>query len=286
MIRLPTPDGYLLARHQDHARLAGHFASLWGNKRFPPPAPAGSAALADILVAVARHDDAWAPRDAAPLLTREGRPSAFTRELVGAYSAFEEIDLPDYLHVRGQATETVARDNPLATLLISMHTANLLSEQADVATLKPADRPRLAAFVAGQRHRQRQLAAALVHAGRADEVAPEGFQRAFEFLQACDNLSLLVCVGYDRPRPLRHTHPDHQGRRHSLTLTPLGAGAFRLDPWPFARPEITFRVPVRPVPAAACADNATFRAAYAAAPEHFLPGRLLPPPADASSPSP
>lgn len=275
MIRIPAPDAYLLARHQDHARLAGRFAEHWGNELFPPPAPVGSATLADIVAAVARHDDAWAARDAAPLLTREGRPSAFTRELVGAYSAFEEIDLPDYLRVRGEATETVARDNPLAAIIVSMHTVNLLTEQADLATIQAADRPLHAAFIEGQLARQKELAAEVAAAGRAADTDPALLRRAFEFLQACDNLSLLVCCCYDQPRPLRHRHPDASGQLRTIEMTPLGEGRYRLAPWPFDQAELRFEVPVRRVSAAACADLATFRATYAAAEEETLPVQLI-----------
>lgn len=272
MIRIPTADGYLLARHQDHARLAGQFAARWGNAHFPPPA--APLAMPHVIEAVARHDDAWTARDSAPFLTRDGRPSAFTRELVGAYSAYEEIDLADYLAVRGAATEAVAKDNPFAAILISMHTYNLLTEQADLATIKPADRPLHAAFVEGQLRRQAELAA-ILPPDLAPHATPEKLRRAFEFLQFCDNLSLLVCVGYDQPRPLRHTHPDATGALRAIACTPLGDSVFRIDPWPFDAPELTFAVPARRVPAAACADLAAYRAACAAAPEETLPVRLV-----------
>jgi hypothetical protein len=135
VIRVKEPGGWMLVGHRDHARFAGELARQWGNAEFAPPEP-----FADILVAVARHDDAWAERDAAPCLTREGRPSAFSHELVGTYSAFEEIDLADYLAVRGQATEAVAADNPYAAIIVSMHTVNLLTEQADLRGLSDQDR--------------------------------------------------------------------------------------------------------------------------------------------------
>lgn len=272
MIRITTPAGYTLVPHQEHARLAGRFAAHWGNALFP--SPAAPAALPEVLIAVARHDDAWAARDAAPFLTRENRPSAFTRELVGAYSAFEEIDLADYLAVRGAATEAVAAEHPYAAILVSMHTHNLLTEQADLATIQPADRPLHAAFVEGQLARQKQLAA-LLPPDLAPHATPEKLQRAFEFLQFCDNLSLLVCVGYDQPRPVRHTHPDNTGARRTITCTPLGDSTYHLDPWPFDQPTLAFTVPTRHIDTAACANLPTFRAAYTAAPVVSLPIRLV-----------
>ncbi|MEO0054966.1 MAG: hypothetical protein RLZZ50_913 [Verrucomicrobiota bacterium] len=266
MIRLSTPAGYTLVAHQEHARLAGRFAEHWGNALFPAPAPAG--VMPHVIAAVARHDDAWAARDAAPCLTREGRPSAFTRELVGSYSAFEEIDLADYLAVRGAATEAVAQDDPYAAILISMHTVNLLTEQADLSTLKPADRALHADFIAAQLRRQAELAASLPP-DIAAHATPAQLGRAFEFLQFCDNLSLLVCVGYDQPRPVRHTHLDSAGVRRTIACTPLG-DAFRVAPWPFDLPELSFTVPARHIPASTCAGLAAFQAACAAAPVESL----------------
>jgi hypothetical protein len=272
MIRIATPSGYTLVPHQEHARLAGRFAAHWGNVLFP--APAAPAALPHILTAVARHDDAWATRDAAPFLTREGRPAAFTRELVGTYAAFEEIDLADYLAVRGAATEAVAAADPLAAILVSMHTYNLLTEQADLNTIKPGDRELHTAFVEAQLVRQRELLTQLPPE-LAPHATPEKLQRAFEFLQFCDNLSLLVCVGYDQPRPVRHTHPDATGARRTITCTPLGDSTYRLDPWPFDQPALDFTVPTRHIESAACPDLATFRAAYVAAPVIELPIHLV-----------
>jgi hypothetical protein len=272
MIRIATPAGYTLVPHQEHARLAGRFAAHWGNTLFP--LAAAPAAMPEVLVAVARHDDAWAARDASPFITREGRPSAFTRDLVGTYAAFEEIDLADYLAVRGAATEAVAAEHPYAAILVSMHTYNLLTEQADLNTIKPGDRALHAAFVEGQLTRQRELAAVLPPE-LAAHATPEKLQRAFEFLQFCDNLSLLVCVGYDQPRPVRHTHPDSTGTRRTITCTPLGDSAYRLDPWPFDQPSLDFTVPSRHIGSPACADLATFRAAYSATPVNPLPIRLI-----------
>ena len=103
MLRLETETGWWLVTHPDHARLAGAFAERWGNDRFLPPEPRAS-----VLKGIARHDDGWLARDAKPQITRQGKPSAFSTELVGKYSAFEEIDLADYLAVRDRAVRLIA----------------------------------------------------------------------------------------------------------------------------------------------------------------------------------
>lgn len=261
MIRIKEADGWTLVEHRNHARLAGTMARHWGNADFVAPEP-----RADLLVAVARHDDAWAARDDQPRLTRAGLPSAFSHELVGAYSAFEEIDLADYLAVRGRAAEVVAVENPFAAIIISMHTLNLLTEQADLSTLSPADLKLHREFITAQQRRQDELIAQVRAAGRAADVEPARLQRAFEFLQFCDNLSLIVCVRYPQPRTLRHTHPRRDGERVNLLCTPLGDDVYQISPWPFDRDELQLTVPARRVPGAQFASEADFRAAYAAAP--------------------
>ncbi len=263
MIRIKEAGGWRLVEHPDHARLAGEFARHWGNADFAPPEPRG-----DILVAVTRHDDAWAERDARPCLTRAGLPSAFSHELVGTYSAFEEIDLADYLAVRGRATEAVAADNPYAAILISMHTVNLLTEQANLAGVSQPDLVRLREFLLGQRRRQAALAMQVRATGRAADVEAAGLERAFEFLQVCDNLSLIACVRYPQPRPLRHRHPLRDGTLTTLQCTPLGGDTYRISPYPFDADELRLTVPCRCVRGGIFASEEQFRAAYAAvAPE-------------------
>jgi hypothetical protein len=264
MIRAETADSWILVTHGDHAALAGEFAEAWGNDRFPRPEP-----FADVLYAVAHHDDGWQARDAAPTLTRDGRPEAFTRSLVGAYSAFEEIDLPHYLAVRGAATAAVAEVNPYAGILVSMHTVNLLTEQADPSTIRPEHRADYTAFLASQRAWQAETASRL--GAQADAL-----QRGFEFLQCCDNLSLIACSGYDSPRDLRHTHPDREGRRHVLRCRPAGASSWAINPWPFSNGARAFRLPFRTLPKTACGDTAGLRAAFAASTPQHLPLTLIP----------
>src|SRR5271163_4676362 len=152
MLRLESPTGWWLTTHPDHARLAAAFAEHWGNNLFARPGP-----REHVLHGVATHDDGWAARDAAPQITRQGKPSAFSTELVGKYSAFEEIDLADYLAVRDRAVTLVAESDAYAAILVSMHTYNLLTERADRSTIVPDQLPLLDAFLAAQRTLQEKL---------------------------------------------------------------------------------------------------------------------------------
>src|SRR6267143_976846 len=146
MLRLETETGWWLVTHPDHARLAGAFAERWGNDRFLPPEP-----RVNVLRGIARHDDGWIARDASPQITRQGKPSAFSVELVGKYSGFEEIDLADYLAVRDSAVREIAAQDPYAALLISMHTYNLLHERSDRSTIAHAQLPLLDQFLERQK---------------------------------------------------------------------------------------------------------------------------------------
>src|ERR1700685_3142017 len=156
MLRLESETGWWLVTHVDHAHLAGAFAEQWGNQQFLPPEP-----REQVLRGVTAHDDGWAARDQQPQITRQGKPSAFSVELVGKYSAFEEIDLADYLAVRERAARLVAKEDAYAALLVSMHTYNLLTARADRTTIQPEELPLLDAFLARQAQFQDELRARL-----------------------------------------------------------------------------------------------------------------------------
>ncbi len=244
MIRLESETGYWLVTHPDHARLAGAFAEQWGNDLFLAPEP-----RARVLRGIATHDDGWAARDQQPQITKLGKPSAFSVELVGKYSAFEEIDLADYLTVRERAVRIVAEVDAYAALLVSMHTYNLLTAHADRTTIQPDRLPLLDAFLVRQLEFQRDLRATLA----ADEqLAPEEITASrieghFHLLQACDNMSLLSCVGFPGPADLLHALPLRDGGKERVAVESLGERHFRLAPYPFASSPLVFHLPARHV---------------------------------------
>jgi hypothetical protein len=244
MLRAQTDTGWWLITHQEHARLAAEFASHWGNSMFVPPHP-----RREVLEAIRVHDDGWAARDAHPGITRQGRPAAFSEELVGKYSAFEEIDLADYLSVRGAALDEIEARSAYAALLVSMHTYNLLTERADRSTIAPDRLPLLDTFLAGQLERQRVLRAR-VHSDAnfsSQEVSEQTIIDNFHLLQATDNLSLLSCVSYRQPATLLHSLPVVGGRLHPIGVYPSGPGTFRLHPYPLDEERLTFELQARQV---------------------------------------
>ena len=266
MLRLETSTGYWLVAHPDHAHLAGAVAAHWGNDFFTAPEP-----RPNVLLGVNSHDDGWALRDASPSITKAGKPSAFSVELVGKYSAFEEIDLQDYLNVRERAVAQVAARDAYAALLVSKHTYNLLTARADRSTIAPEQLPLLDAFLDRQRTLQSDLLATI----RSDasftreETSDEAVEDHFRLLQACDNMSLLACVDFAGSATLLHPLPTIDGHQE-ITVTPLGDRTFRLTPYPLNKEKITIDFPARHVPGKTFASSADLATLFAAAPVETL----------------
>jgi len=267
MLRLETESGWWLVTHPDHARLAGAFAERWGNERFLPPEP-----RARVLKGIARHDDGWAARDAAPQITRQGKPSAFSVELVGKYSAFEEIDLADYLAVRDRAVRLIAEEDPYAAVLISMHTYSLLSEHADRSTIAPEDLPLLDRFLEQQKSFQGKLLQKISDDPnlRAEQKSEAAILDHFRLLQATDNLSLLTCVDFARPANLLHPLPLRGGGHSRVEVRSVGSRHFVLDPYPFAEPSLGFQFPARHVAGKVFSSSAELQERFKAAPVETL----------------
>ena len=267
MLRLETETGWWLVTHPDHARLAGAFAGHWGNDLFLRPEP-----RKNVLLGISRHDDGWAARDAEPQITRQGKPSAFSVELVGKYSAFEEIDLEDYLAVRNRAVRIIAAEDPYAAILISMHTHSLLAEHADRSTIAPEQLPLLDEFLVQQTEYRKSLLEQIASDSR---LAPEHRTEAaifdhFRLLQASDSLSLITCVDFGRPAHLLHPLPTRDGGHVPVQVRSAGTRHFVLDPYPFAEPSLTFKFPARHVQGKLFSSAAELQKAFAAAPVERL----------------
>ena len=261
MLRFATHEGWWLVTHPDHAHLAGAFAAAWGNQRFVAPEP-----RTHVLHAIRAHDDGWAARDATTPITRDGKPSAFSAELVGKYSAFEEIDLEAYLDVRRSAVHLIASRDPYAAILISMHTYNLLTERADRSTIRPDQLPLLDTFLDEQSALQQSFRDALLTGDTvpAESLTHETINENFRLLQACDNLSLLSCVDFAGPASLLHPLRTIDGTS-TVQVERAGARSFRLTPYPFPEPTMTFALPARFIPGTTYANAAALRALYEAA---------------------
>ena len=242
--RLESETGWWLVTHVDHAQLAGAFAAQWGNDMFLAPEP-----RARVLRGIATHDDGWAARDQQPQITRQGKPSAFSVELVGKYSAFEEIDLADYLAVRERAVRMVAEEDRLcraAGFHAHLQSADCARRShhdptgtASAARCISRAAVGVSAGIEGRLAADKELA--------AEEISPARIENHFRLLQATDNLSLLSCVDYAQPGDLLHALPLRAGGESRVAVESLGERHFRLAPYPFAASPLVFNLPARHV---------------------------------------
>src|SRR4029077_10216272 len=267
MLRLETETGWWLVTHPDHARLAGDFAERWGNDVFLPPEP-----REHVLRGIARHDDGWAARDSVPQITRQGKPSAFSTELVGKYSGFEEIDLPDYLAVRDRAVRLIAAEDPYAAVLISMHTYSLLNDHSDRSTVAPEQLPLLDRFLEGQKALQdswRKQIASNPNL-RPEHKSESAILDHFRLLQANDYLSLLTCVDFQKPANLLHALPTRDGKHIPIQVRAIGSRQFALNPYPFAMPSLSFQFPARHAKGKCFSSAKELQDAFGSAPVEML----------------
>jgi hypothetical protein len=81
-------------------------------------------------------------------------------------------------------------------------------------------------------------------------------------LQACDNLSLLACVAFESPAHLLHPLPLNGRGSSEVEVLPIAPRHFRLEPWPFAKPEMSFGFPARHLEGKFFADSKSLEAAF------------------------
>jgi hypothetical protein len=267
MLRLETETGWWLVTHPDHARLSGAFAERWGNDLFPPPEPRKS-----VLHGIAHHDDCWAARDAVPLITRQGKPSAFSTEMVGKYSGFEEIDLVDFLAVRDRAAREIVAEDPYAALLISMHTYSLLNDRADRSTIVPEQMPLFEQFLEKQKALQNSLRKQISSdpKWKPEHKTDDVILNQFRLLQAHDYLSLLTCVDFQKPAGLLNALPARNGTSIPVQTRSMGTRHFVLDPYPFAEASLSIQFPARHITGKFFSAAKEFQDAFAAAPVEML----------------
>jgi hypothetical protein len=267
MLRMETEAGWWLITHPDHARLAGAFAEAWGNKAFRRPEPRQR-----VLHGISSHDDGWAARDNHPCITSEGKPSAFSIELVGKYSAFEEIDLSDYLAVRERAVRVIAESDPYAGLLIALHTYDLLTTHADRSTITADQLPLLDVFLEKQRKYQMLLRKEIEEDASLalEEKDPHRIDEHFRLLQACDNLSLLTCVAFNSEANLLHPLPLNDGGVSEVAVKPVAPREFQISPWPFVEGSLKFNFPARHVEGRRFDSSGELEHAFHSAPVQML----------------
>lgn len=266
MIVAETAEGYRFITQSDHADLAGQFADRWGNERFDRPEP-----YAPLVAAAYAHDSGWWAYDQAPHLHDDGAPVDF-----------REMPADAWTELYGDGIDAVAETDPAAGLLVSMHGAGLRKRRYGLSPSWPETPDEYEAFVEREEQRQHRLAAELfegdgpvperdrellaaLHGSAAPAENPGSWLwTGYKLLQAWDTLSLAFCVttsppGYD---PIDDVPTSIGGPDETLSIDPLGDGAFAIDPYPFEESPLSVTVPSRTVTADAFDDRSDLVQAY------------------------
>lgn len=207
MIVTQTDRGWQIINQQAHGLLAVQIALHWQTDKRPAHWP-------EILVALTEHDDGQDPWTGRNHLTTAGAPLHFQ---ILQYSV-EQCK---------RMIEIGLQKSRWNALMMSMHTSFLYEPQRGT---DPAMDEFLDQQVDNQKKWRRQYKATKTEVNYG-----------YGFLQWCDALSLVLCLG--------QVPPDE--RRLEVSVGPDGVSYFifqrtddslSLDPWPFDKPELTVHV--------------------------------------------
>jgi hypothetical protein len=243
-------DGLYAVTQQEHARLAGRLAELWGAERFPLGPTRDS-----LIIAAACHDDGWEGLDSAPYVNDdEGRPAHFL-----------EVPLETTVGPYGEGVDAIYGDDRYAGVLASMHWAGLYSARFGLQEGGLLEHPLARHAAATQDHRAAETAHQIwqENGGLRSELEAQRW-RDYELLQALDLISLTLCLietraaspdetlpaatnlrAIDQPPGGRSVSlvPATPGDHSDLTIRVREPGVVEVDPFPFTQTgaEVEFR---------------------------------------------
>lgn len=168
------------------------------------------------LLALYEHDNGHSRSDA------NGHWNPQTGEVQDFRSAPKETQAA----IARRGVERLAGESPYAALLVAIH----FGEHAA---------------------KERLLARLRADPARAADAADERINAGYQLLQACDVLSLAVCLDVERFGSSKETPAFRPAGQPLLDMAfaHRGDGTVGLDPWPFAPERVTARVTARVVPA-------------------------------------
>jgi hypothetical protein len=255
-----------VSTQEDHAELSAQFAAHWGNGDFAKLRPYDS-----MVFATTWHDSGYREWEGnPPMNVAKGRPYAH-RESIPDFEAFE---LAAYV----RNAEWVSSHDRYAGLLVSMHRTGLWANRYETFTSpKGRLRERSAEVQAVKKALETRQEEEKKKLGGGDPKFASDLWFNFRMLQIYDLLSLYFCCdGYaddeqfkeDRLAPIPLSYESKE--ELELRLTPAGAGAVKMDPYPFDISPLKVSVRARLVPGGGFASAAECSEAY-----HKSPRRLL-----------
>jgi hypothetical protein len=207
--------GWTLVRQMDHASHCARLSRAWR------AGPFGEASVGPALeYAAGYHDLGWTEIDKHPEIDADGRPRNFT-----------QIDEARHTEFYSGAVRTIAKTDPYAAYLVSLHASGLYSRRYAWAGLKPVDWTSI-----GQNGRvlltgEQRFRTELFKSISPDQLEFEAAWRNYMLLETFDFLSLLTCFGVDSQGcgPV----PTLEGQWELLSVRRLGDWEVQLTPFPF-----------------------------------------------------
>ena len=243
MIVARDPGGLLLVRQVDHQEQCGLMARAWGNADFARPDP-----FPPVAEAAALHDEGWRDWEGAP------------RQAEGAPVNFTDMDRAAHVSIYRECISAARRRDPRQGLLVSMHGQGLY-EYTPPERREPLARE----FIDEQRRVQDEIRRELGGGAPLDDWASRGYR----LVRAWDALSLYLTwrgLREGRDGRLADVPRAAGGEGVDLRLSPAGAWAAIVEPWPFSAPRVDLPVRARRIPDRPYADDEDLRRALSAAP--------------------
>ena len=232
MIVKQEGQGWTLIDQMDHALHCAEIARAWRL------GPSGRDSVSKSLeYAAGYHDLGWTEADKEPEVDSEGRPRNFTQANEARHTAFYS-----------QAVRTIAKTDPYAAYLVSLHASGLYSRRFGWMGLNPVDWTKIGphghALITGER----EFRAELVKTARPNEIEFETAWRNYMLLETFDYLSLLTCYGFTSTGcgPV----PTVEGQWEQVSIRRLGPWDVELFPFPFASDELVIDVRSTHIPTA------------------------------------
>lgn len=235
MIVNPAKDGWNVIYHRAHALLAAQMGGQWRRKDAPPR-------LYETIAAISHHDDLekeWEEQN----LSDVGTPMDFTMN-----------EGTDYTLLRKHLEGALYRGRWVA-LMNSMHQSRLGESSRGESAEGDA-------FLDEQLDNQKRWRKEL-------GIAKEDAESAYDFMQWCDRLSLILCQQQlpDDERALEISKgPD--GQRYDIRQ--FSDGTVTVEPWCFEDDTFVVNVEVSHLSQAKFDDNASLTAALKASPRSLF----------------
>lgn len=225
----PVGNRWFFTTQADHSGLVGQVAAFWGNEAFSPPNP-----LRSMIIAAAEHDHVWVREDHQGLLKPDGIPYDFANLPYDRHTA---------LYAEG--AQQVASRDLYAGLMVSIHGMGIYNYRhgTDDTMIRPRNTTRdsevIDAYMDGEVEFQRKLMEKLTPESSA-YLEDDVFWTNYHLLQVWDRLGILMSKYQQEDFTIEPAPLGYAGEKTKLEFKRLGECHFKVAPYPFAVPQITF----------------------------------------------